>query len=111
MSTKTVTVLTCDLHGDDTRSIETVPFAVDGTEYELDLCRKHAREVRSTVKPYTEAARLMKRARNGRRRPYKSMTVEPNVPTVRAWAQSNGYEVNSRGRIPAFVMDAYAAAY
>lgn len=30
---------------------------------------------------------------------------------IRKWAQENGYEVSERGRIPAAVREAYAAAH
>lgn len=110
MGTKTVTVMTCDLHGDDTQGVETVPFSMDGKQYELDVCRKHARELRSLVKPYAEAARPIKKATNGKRRAYTRTIVEPSQSTVRAWALSNGYEVSSYGRVPATVVDAYKAA-
>lgn len=35
----------------------------------------------------------------------------PDTSAVRAWARSNGYDVADRGRLPADVTDAYAAAH
>lgn len=44
--------------------------------------------------------------RSGRR----PSTTTPSTAEVRAWAQTHGYEVNSRGRIPATVKSAFEAA-
>ena len=37
-------------------------------------------------------------------------TSSANTKAIREWAQANGYDVSDRGRIPADVADAYAAA-
>lgn len=35
----------------------------------------------------------------------------PDTAAVRAWARENGYEISDRGRLPAEVTEAYAAAH
>lgn len=37
-------------------------------------------------------------------------TSSADTKAIREWARENGYDVSDRGRIPADVMDAYAAA-
>ncbi|WP_439111984.1 Lsr2 family DNA-binding protein [Gordonia alkanivorans] len=36
--------------------------------------------------------------------------LQTDTKAIREWARENGYDVSDRGRIPADVMDAYAAA-
>lgn len=86
---------------------ETVTFALDGVVYEIDLSRKNADALRNSLGPYTGAAR-----RVGGRKTRTPAAVETGVDNraVRAWAESNGYEVSARGRIAAEVIAAYRAA-
>ena len=37
-------------------------------------------------------------------------TPPADTKAIREWARENGYDVSDRGRIPANVIDAYAAA-
>lgn len=92
----------------DDGSGESVRFALDGVSYTIDLTSEHADEFRSALTPYVNAARKADVA-------VRAKASAPRVPkgdlkAVREWANSNGYTVSSRGRIPAEVQSAYDAA-
>ncbi|WP_152361710.1 histone-like nucleoid-structuring protein Lsr2 [Microlunatus speluncae] len=93
---------------DGTGADETVTFALDGVDYEIDLSTDNATKLRSVFEPYAERAR-----RTGTRRGGVSTFVTALPPansTLRAWGQARGYRVPDRGRIPAEVKKAYAEA-
>lgn len=105
MARKTVVTLVDDLDDlDGSEASETVNFAVDGTEYEIDLNDQHATELREGLTRYTGAAR---RTSGGRRTARK--TTGNEAKDIRAWALSNGIQVNARGRIQADVVEKYWA--
>ena len=64
-------------------------------------------KLRTTLAPYVEAGR--KRAKSGKA--FHHTAVAPDPKTVRAWAESNGFGVPARGRIPRKVYDAFNAAH
>ncbi|WP_256098550.1 Lsr2 family DNA-binding protein [Streptomyces agglomeratus] len=47
----------------------------------------------------------------GRRAGKRTQTSRGDAAKVREWAQSQGIEVSSRGRIPADLMERYEAAH
>jgi hypothetical protein len=102
-------LLTDDLDGSEIPSGmgETVPFALDGTAYEIDLGTRHAAALRAALGPYVEAGRPIMN-RRGRR--ITRSTVGADARTVKEWARANGYEVNDRGRVPAHIREAFDAA-
>lgn len=87
---------------------ETVTFALDGIIYEIDLSEDNALKLREDFASWISSARRT----GGRRRTSKSSTgpVQGDTQEIRAWAQKNGYSVSDRGRIPAAITEAYAAA-
>ena len=101
--------LTDDLDGSDIPAGkgETVPFALDGKSYEIDLRTKNAAALRTALAPYVEVARPIKPMRGGRATRH---AVGPDARTVKEWARANGYEVNDRGRVPAHIREAFDAA-
>jgi hypothetical protein len=89
----------------------TVRFGLDGTEYEIDLNTAHAKELRSTLTRYTQAAR--RSAGTGSRRARRERNApadRPNSTEVRSWAREQGIEVKDRGRIPAEVIAKFRTA-
>ncbi|GAB3761956.1 hypothetical protein BKA15_006189 [Microlunatus parietis] len=94
---------------DGSQADETVDFALDGVDYAIDLSAEHAAQLRSILEPYAEKARR-RSGRNGGPAATFVTELPPANATLRAWAQSNGYKVPDRGRIPAEVRRAYAAA-
>ena len=88
----------------------TVRFALDGTDYEIDLSGKHSDELRSELRKYVEHARKVggtarRPGARGGRRPSTVDTV-----AVRAWARENGHDIKDRGRVPADLVVKYQAA-
>lgn len=117
MAQKVIVKVVSDLSGKELgEDATTVPFALDGVEYEMDLAGTEADELRNTLAKFIAHAR-----RTGGRR--KSRTPIPTAgrgpakmdpeqaKAIRAWAADNGYKVSSRGRIPQEVQDAYEQAH
>src|SRR3954463_10222525 len=98
-------VLVDDIDGSDAE--ETVSFALDGKEYEIDLSAKNAAKLRDAVAPYVGHARRAA----GRRRGARGAAGGPSPADIRAWARDNGFDVPDRGRVSSEVRDAYTAAH
>jgi hypothetical protein len=110
---KVLHLLVCDLHGDETEGVETISFGLDGATYEVDVCKKHAKEIRDAVGKYVGFGRKVSgrggaRGRGGRR---GVKIAGATTADVRGWAIENGYDVGERGRIPSAVVDAYRSAH
>ena len=109
MAKKTVVLLQDDIDGSEAK--ETISFALDGSEYEIDLNEEHANELREALARFTHAGRKVS---GGRGRPTaraKSFQGGPDAKAVRTWAAENGIPVNTRGRIQAEVVEKYEAAH
>jgi hypothetical protein len=94
---------------DGSVAAETVSFALDRKQYELDLSDKNAKKLRDALAPFVASAR---RAGGGRRRtgsaPTPGATTDRERNTaIREWARQHGFEVADRGRIPSNVLEAY----
>jgi ATP-dependent phosphoenolpyruvate carboxykinase len=111
-----------DLDGES--ADETVEFAIDGKNYEIDLSKDNAGKLRDALADYVSAARRA----GGRRRGNSSSNgagtssasaaagTAPKGRTaidreqnqaIRDWARKRGMKVSDRGRIPAEVLEAY----
>jgi hypothetical protein len=114
MAQRTVIRLVDDL--DDTEIVdgagETVNFALDGRQYEIDLTNKHADDLRAALDRYVRAARTVGgRQRRARATGAKAAAaVDYSPQAVRAWAKVNKVNVSPRGRIPQSVVDQFRAA-
>ena len=113
MAQQVKVILVDDLDGGD--ADETVTFAIDGSAYEIDLNRGNADKFRDSFAPYVAAARKVSRAGSGRgggrRGGASSGDRRGRAADIRAWARTQGIEVNERGRIPARVVEEYEAAH
>ena len=105
MAKRVITTLEDDLDG--TQASETITFSFDGAEYEIDLNETNARELRTAMSKYTSVSR--KSALRGR--PARNAGATKDTKAVRAWAIANGIPVSVRGRVPADVIERYAAAH
>jgi Lsr2 len=91
----------------------TVRFALDGTEYEIDLNAKHSEELRSALGKYVANAR---KVGGGTRRAGRSAGRARgagsalNTTEIRNWAREQGYDIKDRGRVPADLVAKYQAA-
>jgi hypothetical protein len=113
VATQTKVELIDDLTGD--KADETVLFGIDGREFEIDLTRDHAGELRDNLARYLAKARKVgkltavstpsKRTASGQRQSREQTTA------IRAWAQANGHNVSDRGRIPLQVAKAFEDAH
>jgi hypothetical protein len=117
MARKVQILLEDDLDGGP--ADETVTFSLDGVSYEIDLSAVNAARLRDDFAGYVGAARKAGRqprtatssssgTARKRTRPSKSGR---DIPAIRAWATSEGFAVNQRGRIPADVLAEYDAAH
>ena len=96
---------------------ETVPFALDNANYEIDLSKKNAAAFRKSLDRYIKAARRQDGSRSTPRRQATKAAGKSTKPQrdydvaqLREWAGANGVVVPSRGRIPQAVVDEYKAA-
>lgn len=110
MAQKVTIVLIDDIDGGD--ATETIPFAVDGTNYEIDLNDDNAAKLRDALAPFVGHARKVTGGpgrRGGRRTAARA--DGPSAKEIRTWAAANGFEVSERGRVPEEVRQAYDAAH
>ncbi|MGY1697373.1 Lsr2 family protein [Geodermatophilus sp. SYSU D00814] len=116
MAQRTVIRLVDDL--DDTEigqdGGQTVNFALDGRQYEIDLTNDHASEMRATLDRYVRAARKVggrqNRVRATATGAKAAAPVDYSPQAVRAWAKAKKIDVSPRGRIPQSVVDQFRAA-
>lgn len=115
MARRVLTILSSDLSGEEIEDGQggTVHFALDGTQYEIDLTTKEVAELRKTFKKYTDVARRQaspsRTTSSGstRRTGSGSGRSTEELQAIRDWANSNGYDVSSRGRVKQEILDAY----
>jgi len=103
MATRIVTELYDDIDGPD--AAQTVRFALDGVEYEIDLSNRNANRLRNSLGEFIEHARKVGGRRStgrGSARADKSQSA-----AMREWLKDHGYEVSGRGRIPDWLRQAY----
>jgi hypothetical protein len=99
-------VLTDDLDG--SAASETIRFALEGSQQEIDLNAEHAEQFRKSVQPFIDAAR-----KAGARTRRVSRAARPSAPSqtaVREWARGQGMEVKDRGRVPDELIVKFQAA-
>lgn len=103
---------------DGTEASETVKFALDGKNYEIDLSKSNANELRRTLRPYIDRSRSARRApasrravksSPGRRGPARRSEGYDRTE-VRAWAKANRIKVAPRGRISNEVVEKWRKA-
>ena len=108
MATKTVTTVVDDLDG-STDGVKTVELTLDGVQYQVDLSTANQRGLSDALAPYLRAAHTV----GGRRKPGgapRTTTIASDNATIRSWAQANGYQISSRGRVSAEVRRAFEEA-
>ena len=111
MAQSTRTIKVDDLTGTEIEdgAGETIMFSVDGVDYQIDLDDKNAAKFHKALEPFVNGATRLGRTRSGRKAVRRTAT-DADPAAVRAWAESNGYEVSPRGRIRAEVLEAYRTA-
>lgn len=98
---------TDDLTGDELAEgdHERIRFTFDGKPRVIDLSADNAQAFRGDLARWMDASRP-----DGGRKRATTSRPKRDTATIRAWAQANGYEVSDRGRIPAYVEDAFDSA-
>jgi len=102
---------------DGTEAAETIRFGLDGKNYEIDLSKSNANELRRTLRPYIDRARSTRRATGPRRGATSAGRRGPSRRSegydraeVRAWAKANRVKVAPRGRISNDVVERWRKA-
>ncbi|MHA7287698.1 histone-like nucleoid-structuring protein Lsr2 [Arthrobacter sp. MDT3-44] len=103
-----------DLNGEEAQ--ETVRFGLDGTDYEIDLTTDNAEALRTALAEYVGRGRKAKTGRKGQGGQQASSSStsrakREDTQQIRQWAQDNGYNPSSRGRITQSIIDAYNEAH
>jgi Lsr2 len=126
MAQRQVTLFTDDVTGEELDDGQTVTFALDGVEYEIDLSEEHADQLRAALASYVLHGRRIggRYTRSSRgsspgsgRSPESGSSRRASragghdTQAIRAWAQEHGHQVSDRGRIPSSVIAAYQAAH
>lgn len=99
-----------DLDGKILDEFETVRWSIDGKEYEFDTSPKHAQQFRTTIDKYLAVSRRVGTKKRGRPAA-ASKATSTSTQVIREWAIDEGYEVSSRGRISAGIIEAFEAAH
>ena len=101
MAQRTILELVDDLDGG--KADETVTFALDGVEFEIDLSADNAARLRDAFAEFVGHARRT----GGRKQRGAAVVVKstngngkPDTQAVREWARSQGETVAERGRVP-----------
>lgn len=118
---KETVVLIDDLSGEESDEVESIPFGLDGVEYEIELGTENANELRDQLAVYIEHAR---RTGGRARRSTGRSTVRPirqassgsgysreQSRAIREWGRRNGWEVSDRGRLPEGLAQAWEDAH
>jgi hypothetical protein len=99
---RTILELVDDLDGG--QADETVIFALDGVEFEIDLSAENAERLRDTIAEYVGHARRTGGRKQRGASPVKTVPStgngKPDTQAVREWARSQGETVAERGRVP-----------
>jgi hypothetical protein len=108
MAQKVQTLFIDDIDGGEADG--TVRFAIDETEYEIDLSAAHTDELRKAFGTYIEHGRKISGvARRGPRGTSRRNANTIDTTKVREWARSQGLEIKDRGRVPADIVEKYRA--
>ncbi|MBS3179542.1 MULTISPECIES: histone-like nucleoid-structuring protein Lsr2 [unclassified Pseudoclavibacter] len=89
---------------------ETVQFALDGTDYEIDLSDENAKKLRDALADYVSAARTVAKSRKSKSAGSTSNRPKKDLAAIRAWARAEGHKISDRGRIPGSIIEDYEAA-
>ena len=89
---------------DGGRATETIGFALEGANYEIDLSKRNADKLRRVLRPYIESGRKVRRGaeRESARKTRSSTTghsEDYDRAEVRTWAKAHRIKVAPRGRI------------
>jgi hypothetical protein len=111
MAQKVITEFIDDIDGSPAE--RTFTFAVDGTNYEIDLSADNIAEFKSAIGGFIESARKVKGSRSSNGRRTRNAGADggrqsrEQTRAVREWARQHGHNISNRGRIPASIHQAF----
>jgi hypothetical protein len=94
-------------HNDSTK------YVVNGKYYEADLCAEHEQEFLALLQPVLQISRTVKppKISANTRAVLRGAGGQPfTIKDVRRWAEEQGREVPSTGRLPGALIDEYRAS-
>ncbi|MGV0360247.1 histone-like nucleoid-structuring protein Lsr2 [Corynebacterium mastitidis] len=105
MAREEITEYFDDLSGTplESHEVNVVRFALDGTDYIIDLSAENAEKFREMFRPYLAVARKHAAPVSGRR--------NSKAREIRQWALDQGKDIALRGKIPSEVIEAYNQAH
>jgi hypothetical protein len=83
----------------ESEAVDTVQFALDGTDYEIDLLSEHIDELRGGLMPYIKAARKVGAGPSRRQTTAAPKRSREGLGEVGACLAEHGYPVKERGRM------------
>lgn len=105
-----------DFDGKVLTKYESVEFGVGTKTYEFDTTPRRAAAFRTLLQEYIDISRSVDGDRPATSRVHVPATAggtnsgEQNQ-AIRDWARANSFELSSRGRIPAHIVEAFDAAH
>ena len=108
MARKVHVQLIDDISGEDAQ--ETVRFALDGVEYEIDLAEENAAGLRAALEPFIGHSRRV-RGSSVSQSARATTSSREKTQQIREWAEANGYNPSARGRISQGIKKAYDDAH
>jgi hypothetical protein len=108
MAQKVQVLLLCDLDDGNVDADETMQFSLGNTAYEVDVCAKHAQQIRDGLEPFVAHGRKIGATTQRRQR---AGADKQQTTAIRSWAKDRGIPINERGRIPASVVKEYEATH
>ena len=111
MARKTFVQLLDDIDG--AAADETLKFGLDGVNYEIDVCAKHADRLRKDLAKFILNGRRVGRGgiapsrRGPGGAPVRSDRAQNQA--IREWARRKRIQLSDRGRIPGAVIEQYEA--
>ena len=113
MAQKVITEFIDDIDGSPAE--RTFTFAVDGTNYEIDLSAENIAEFKSAIGGFIESARKIKGSSDARRTRSTGASggrqSREQTQAVREWARQQGHNISNRGRIPSSIQQAFDQAH
>jgi len=106
---QSVTVLTDDIDGKTKTNVETVRFAIDGTDYEIELGVVNQKRLREALGVYIAKARRHSPKNTGHPKA-GSKRNRVSSAAIRQWGIDHGYQVSARGAIPGSLRRDFEAA-
>src|SRR5437899_2631630 len=94
-------ILVDDLTNQESESVKTVIYMVNGAYYEIELSDESMAKFDKALAPYIKVSRAASRIRA------VAVTALDESQKIRAWARDNGKDISERGRIPQEIVDEY----